>query len=850
MPLLDLKTDLKSIKYGQDRPDGGSSKQPYIKTDINDIDRGFNRLRLNKFDDGLIRGGVIGSTNAAVTDTLRIGKFLTDAPKGPLFIVKQIGLQLSNPRLESKQVKADRAITGGGFLTNAINFVANVAGKIENAVGPTRIYNLGVNTLAQIPINHIGGHVVRHGFLPTQDPSKYYEAVVTANNQNGTNRLEGLATKFQLGDRQTSTVNPNTPKAINSILGLISKVTGAKIPPIKPAQLTIANYIGGPGSVYGIGNTLINRTSFTEDKFKYDTAIANSKDFAGRTRDKNGNSSVVQIKNTIDFKLSEVTGSILTNRKWENPKLPSSFIEKNALESDKNSNFVKGGLGTTFNRNVPVKILTTYDIGPISFNYYTSSNLVSGSWGNIPTTSGSFITNNANANDTGSRTQVGENITDIANYNAPSSYPSNNGKGSIQQDDVYANRLSLPNLAYSVGAAATYAKIASINDNQNLNSNYNLKYGNSAKQSFSINNQKVVGEQLPKNGKANPTYTNTFGDKITINNPWNKVTREKRVGSGRRDSLNLTPIFSDTAGSIGDIPGSKTVAGLLKIPNTNVQTINDLVKFRIQAIDNDNPLNAKWMIFRAFLTDLSDNVDATWNPVKYAGRGEKFYIYDGFTRKMSVSFKVAALSSKEMEPMYQKLNYLMSNLMPDYNENNLMRGPLMRMTIGNYIDGQLCILDSLSYKIPQDSPWEIGLGDKELILPHVIEVTLGFIPIGSQTRSKNKTPQKSECISNIAQNWNGGGSEREYIVPCPEDDQGIEPVVPPTPVVPPPPTPNPPGPGPGPIPKSPIIIRKDYNPQKIDNTRYVYPPNPNKVEKRFQGFGGGRSGGGGASSNF
>jgi hypothetical protein len=117
--------------------------------------------------------------------------------------------------------------------------------------------------------------------------------------------------------------------------------------------------------------------------------------------------------------------------------------------------------------------------------------------------------------------------------------------------------------------------------------------------------------------------------------------------------------------------------------------------------------------------------------------------------------------------MYQKLNYLMSNLMPDYS-GVLMRGPIMRMTIGNWIDGQLCVLNSLSYKVPTDSPWEIGLNDEELILPHIVEVTLGFTPIGSQTRDKNELPRKEDCVSNIAQNWNGA-SEREYIVPCPEE---------------------------------------------------------------------------------
>jgi hypothetical protein len=586
-----------------------------------------------------------------VTDTLRIGKFLTDAPKGPLFIVKQVGLQLSNPRLESKQVKADRATTGGGFLTNAVNFVANVAGKIENVVGPTRIYNLGVNTLAQIPINHIGGHVVRHGFLPTQDPSKYYESVVTANNQNGTNRLEGLATKFQLGDRQTSTVNQNTSTAVNSILGLISQATGVKIPSIKPAQLTIANYIGGPGSVYGIGNTIINRTSFTEDKFKYDNAILNSKNFAGKTRNDKGDSTQVNYANDLGKGLNAISN---------------------------------------YSNDIP--------------------------------TSGSFGQSNNSWNDTATALKINtnSNVT-VTSTNNPT----------YERYRKIIDTKQLRGLGDITIISGSYAGEFGI-------------YGD-----VGINNYSNPNGVLPISPKT-PIYQNGYGDvvKINTNGGWSKATRELRVGSGRKDLINLTPLFKDNGGSIKD------TISKLTIPSNPTKNINDLVKFRIQAIDTDNPTNSVWMIFRAYITDISDDVTATWNDVKYAGRGEKFYIYDGFSRKMSVSFKVAALSYEEMKPMYQKLNYLMSNLMPDYN-NNLMRGPLMRMTIGSYIDGQLCKLDSLSYKIPQDSPWEIAINDTELILPHIIEVSLGFTPIGSQTQTNNLTPQKSDKISNIAQNYNG-----------------------------------------------------------------------------------------------
>jgi hypothetical protein len=223
MPLIDLKTDLKSLKYGKDRPGGGDSGQPYQKVDINTVDRGFNRFRLTNFDDGLVRGGVVGATNASIVDTLRIGKFLKDFPKGPLFITKQVGLQLSNPILEHKTNFATNQPTRGqGLFNNIGNFISNIANKILNAVGPTRIYNLGINTLAQIPANAFGQHIQRHGFTPRRNDDNLYFKVAQYNNNEGNNRLTKL----------------------RSILGNTRNIN---------------TYLGGPSSVYGIGTTLIQR---------------------------------------------------------------------------------------------------------------------------------------------------------------------------------------------------------------------------------------------------------------------------------------------------------------------------------------------------------------------------------------------------------------------------------------------------------------------------------------------------------------------------------------------------------------------------------------------------------------
>ena len=601
MPLIDLKTNLKSLKYGNDRPGGGDSGQPYQKVDINTVDSGFNRFRMTKFDDGLVRGGIVGATNAAIVDTLRIGKFLTDLPKGPLWIAKQVGLQLSNPKLESKAPK-----TGIGLLDRLIVNFNNKVG-----IGPTRLYNLGVNTLAQIPVNALGIHFNRHGILPVQDDNTKYLAVVRENNQNtGTtnaritpnskNRLLKYAADLLPGKPPQS----KPPGVINQLLSLIP---GASLF-IKPQQQTIDSYIGGPGSVYGIGKTFIKRYDYT-----------------------------------------------------------SNGVNKQQPQDKGKVNYL-GDLG-------------------VSKDYF------------------------------------------ISGYT---------GDGAEVKNDITNNGFTIPN-----NSAIIYTSNNAVGKYIELQNKINTQLTGSI-----FDTEFRFSYPIQDGYTTNPISYNNGINKIVVKGSWRTMNRETRVGSGRTDLINLTPIFSSDA---------KTSSDTVNIKGTTYY-INDLVKFRIQAIDGSDPSKSDWMVFRAYLTQFSDSVDATWNDVKYAGRGDRFYVYDGFTRKINIGFKVAALSAIEMEPMYQKLNFLMGNLMPDYN-NNLMRGPLVKMTVGNWIDGQAGILNSLSYTIPQDSPWEIAInepleGTKELILPHIVEVSMTFTPIGSQTKGINKIPSKSQTTSHIAQNIN------------------------------------------------------------------------------------------------
>jgi hypothetical protein len=246
---------------------------------------------------------------------------------------------------------------------------------------------------------------------------------------------------------------------------------------------------------------------------------------------------------------------------------------------------------------------------------------------------------------------------------------------------------------------------------------------------------------------------------LTFKSPgkgWYGISREVRVGSGVQDGINLTPLFTTAKDAK---PNDAVTIGDLKY------NIRDLVKFRIEAVQTDT-LRSTWMVFRAFITDYSDQVTADWSANKYIGRAEKFYTYGGFDRTVNISFKVAALSSAEMQPMYQKLNYLMSNMMGDYN-SGIMRGPMTKMTVGNWLDRQPGVITSLTYKVTNDSPWEIAMDETEengksvnqLILPHIVEVSMTFLPIGTQHKGKNLLPQRGADQSNIAQNEN----DRQFI---------------------------------------------------------------------------------------
>jgi hypothetical protein len=157
-------------------------------------------------------------------------------------------------------------------------------------------------------------------------------------------------------------------------------------------------------------------------------------------------------------------------------------------------------------------------------------------------------------------------------------------------------------------------------------------------------------------------------------------------------------------------------------------SLNDIIKFGFECISNDDPTQSTFLQFRAYLTSgISDSNQASWANIKYIGRGEDFFTYQGFTRSISFSFRVAAQSEAELKPIYNKLNFLVSQVYPDYSlTKGIMRGSVVKLTIGDYFYRMPGILESVNLSMGQETSWDITDGQQ---LPHFVDVNISFKPI-------------------------------------------------------------------------------------------------------------------------
>ena len=151
MPLIDLKTNLRDLKFGRDRINGGSSNQPYITSPIPDLDKESGEFGfLNQ--DFILRGGSKAVVNS-IKDVERLGKYFLDIrnPSGLLFFAKQNLLSRTAVRTQaSGKLVNEGAYTPLSTLAqaggNAFGLYVNKQGLNPfNGLGSLRTYNDVIN---------------------------------------------------------------------------------------------------------------------------------------------------------------------------------------------------------------------------------------------------------------------------------------------------------------------------------------------------------------------------------------------------------------------------------------------------------------------------------------------------------------------------------------------------------------------------------------------------------------------------------------------------------------------------------------------------------------------------------
>jgi hypothetical protein len=584
---------------------------------------------------------------------------------------------------------------------NGLFFIAkqNLLSRTAVRTQTSGILNEGIytplSTLAEAGLVGVGGHVLKQGLNPFAGSGAY------SNNPN----LYGVKVKNNQSIENNRLVRLYQAQQVN----LSSDPLFSRGVTLNKGSINVLSYTGGPGSILGIGNTNIRYADGQQTgkaNYKYDSSWFNGQ--AAWTPSYNW---------TKDSPSS--TYSILKGAS-------GIYVKQTGLDELQNNVYYIGGKlsitktktwGPSFAYNVYRSgSLTPFD--PVAYNpeYYTppqqeelvnlrkDSTVNDGKNVYQPLTSGSVLpTEYVNSLD--SENSLLKDRTPQPGTTATQQFPQN--AFTFDQQNITKYRNSIGNVG-PINGSPQIGDFRKWIENQILQSSPQKKEAKESGATPDVPNY----------------YEKNLERRVNIGG--------KNSGPGQKQGKNLT---SYTEGSdIGPVDKINAYPLYQSESGPSYGVKNDLVKFRIAVINNQEPTSKTFMHFRAFIDTFSDTYNASWSPIKYLGRGENFYTYSDFTRTVSLGWTVAAQSKEELIPMYHKLNYLASSLTPDYTPKGYMAGNLVQLTVGGYLYEQVGFFTSLTYDI-SESTWEIGINDagdsdptvKEL--PHMIKVTSTFTPI-------------------------------------------------------------------------------------------------------------------------
>lgn len=807
--LIKLKngdTALKSLKYGNDRPGGGDSGQPYIK---DPIDEPTSPLDVDVF----IRGG-LKAPSSALEDVSRLTKYFFDLknPSGILFTVKQNVLSRISPKTE-----ASFGLAYGGF-SREVSVTGVTGGAYTGDVTPTSgngVINAGVytplSTLAQAGVGFTGTHLNKQGIDPTGLSNtlsiRKYQDVVASNNRSipETPKVPlSLARKSQRANQ----------KAARKVSNLLDQQTQTN------AELN-ANFQGLDDLPFDEFNQQ-TRLQKTVSKFlsRWDKYLDEQSIKKLQRKEVAADEAINQAA-SLNQQVEDVLNSpkVYTNRLlklWDSSglnlnnafSLISSILYSYGGGSDSvlgvgktNIKFATTNDGVTPSRtnNLPIKDPTRPEI------YYRTSNIFGDNSVSIKYASKIEVSEEELFGSSGYlENQENQPFLDIPHdeylevfdgisftysliekpltkyklrnifnegvstkWNSLYSNQSQNLFGKDSKENYFKdfvntslNRLGLPtNPTSSFNETTETSPYATWDQDQFNNQDLNLDHATLSDFRNSI---------IP------PTKTTTFLSKGYFYNGENMFNYSPPGQKGNISDYTKGKGIYGVVSPLDKITASpiyKSNTSLDPFGRSNEDEYQDLVPFRIAILNNElqkGGIYKKFMHFRAFIDSFSDGYSAEWKGIEYMGRAEKFYKYSGFSRDINISFTVVAQSRKELTPMYDKLNFLASSLAPEYLDSSTtgyMAGNIAYMTVGDYLVEQPGIITSLDYDIPEESPWETARDQAgDLLnpndvrrLPFMIKVKLKFIPIHKFRPSKQSfknAPKGKENSTTLLQPGN------------------------------------------------------------------------------------------------
>jgi hypothetical protein len=705
MGLIDLKTDLKSLRYGKDTIGGGYSGQPYIQTPIPES---FNDLGAN--EDFILRGGINAVKNSA-TDIKRLTKMFFDlkSPNGLLFIAKQ-------------------------------NVLSNAAVRTQTSTDVNEGIYTPLSTLAEAGIVAFGGHLNKQGINPFEETGAYSNSEIL----------------YSVKVKPTQLVAENR---LARLYQLISINDSGELDGFTLNNGNVLTYNGGPNSILGVGKTNIR---FASQRTGNNNALktSNPNYFIG-SDGISGTPVYLSEREDIPNYINSFTGSRLidTNNTANNPllardefKVLSPFVANNSLvttvipESQRTTDsfyvksvdtiYLEGKGKQQGGLEITTELKPWIRSGLYELPDFNVNSPQSGSLSKIPT---GPLTWTAKQDATGSKGPNYRISTPTGiEYNVSGSKGVTNILG-LDQPTFVTPSVYQPSGSGQPLLSPNYKKTENNNTftytqqdiSKPINNNVGKLKGSPKIQDF----RKILRASLRETSRqtsdqtgatpTTPDYVDyNIGVKNKIGNPGsstgkNLVSYKNGSGIGPVDKINASAVNPQIITS-----------GVITNTNPDLSK-DDLVQFRIQSLFT----GGSSLAFRAFLGSISDSYSSTINSQQYVGRGENFYTYGGQSRKISLSWTVAALSREELIPMYKRLSYLAGMTAPKY-VNGFMQGPLVSLTIGGYIRNLPGYIEGFSLEMAEDSTWEIAInpdGSKDDTisqLTHVIKVSgFNFQPI-------------------------------------------------------------------------------------------------------------------------